>query len=262
HWMLERRRGAGRYELAHYLVQRGAHADIFLASALGLAARVRTLLEADASLLEQRTGQGEYGERPPSSYHIYFWTIGQNLSPMQVAAQFEQHETVDVMREFATPRQRFLHACAQAHAADAKRLLREHPALMRELSAEDQRALADAAWAGEVAAVGLMMELGFDPAVRGHDGGSALHCAAWEGSVGCVAAILRHERGRALINERDPHYGGTPLGWCVHGAANCGSPIADHAGVARLLLDAGAESVPVGDDVPESARAVLRDYAS
>jgi ankyrin repeat protein len=257
-WMLERRRGAGRYELARHLVERGARTDILLAAALGLTATLRTLLAADPSLLEQRTGRGEYGDRPPASYHIYFWSIGQNLSPLQVATQFEQHEAVAIMREYATPRQQFVHACAAARADDAQRLLREHPALVRELTTADHRSLADAAWAGYARAVELMMDLGFDPAVRGHDGGSALHCAAWEGSVGCVAALLRHARGRALIDDRDPHYDATPLGWCVHGAANCGSATADHAAVARMLLDAGATPVPVGDDVPGDVRAVVR----
>ena len=75
-WMLERARGAGRYELARYLVERGAHADIFLAAALGLTDRVRAMLASNPELLELRTGQGSYAEQPPSSSHIYTWTIG------------------------------------------------------------------------------------------------------------------------------------------------------------------------------------------
>jgi ankyrin repeat protein len=262
-WMLERIRGAGRYELARYLVERGAATDIFLAGALGLTGELRTMLERDPSLLDLRIGQGEYDARPPASWPIYFWSIGQNVSPMQAAAQFEQYGAVDVMRTFASPKRRFVEACVAARADDAKRLLHEYPALLRELSAVDQRALADAAWAGDVSAVEVMMELGFDPAVRGHDGGTALHCAAWPGAAGCVAAVLRHERGRALIIAHDAHYNATPLGWCVHGAANggsAGSSRPDHETVARMLLDAGAEPVPVGDDVPERVRAVVRGH--
>ncbi|HEY7860734.1 MAG TPA: hypothetical protein VIB98_04780, partial [Gemmatimonadaceae bacterium] len=71
-WMLDR--NAGRYELARYLVERGASADIFLAAALGLTDRVRAMLAGDPTLLELRTGQGSYGEQPPSSYHIYYWS--------------------------------------------------------------------------------------------------------------------------------------------------------------------------------------------
>ncbi len=75
-WMLDRHRGAGRYDLAQHLVERGATVDIFLAAALGLTSRVREMLMANPSLLGERTGQGAYGEQPPSSFHIYFWTLG------------------------------------------------------------------------------------------------------------------------------------------------------------------------------------------
>lgn len=259
-WMLERAHGAGRYELARYLVERGASTDVFLAAALGLTDELRAMLDADASLLELRTGQGEYSERPPSSYHIYFWTIGANLSPLQVAAQFEQREALEVMGTFASAKQRFLAACAAGRAGDARRLLRERSGLLEELTAEDQRALADAAWAPDPDAVELMLDLGFDPAVPGPHGGSALHCAAWVGSVAGVEALLRHAGGRALIDARDRTHGSTPLGWCVHGAQHCGHADADHPGVARLLLDAGAKPDHEHDHAPEPVRAVIREY--
>lgn len=103
-WMLERRRGAGRYDLARYLVERGATADVFLSVALGLSDRLRALLENEPRLLDVRTGEGEYGEKPPSSFHIYTWTLGQDLSPAAVAEQFEQAEALGVLREFEQSR--------------------------------------------------------------------------------------------------------------------------------------------------------------
>jgi ankyrin repeat protein len=249
-WMLDRARNTGRYDLAQYLVDRGASVDIFLAAALGLSDRLRAMLAADPSLLELRTAQGEYGEQPPGSYHIYFWTMGPNLSAMQVAEQFRQHEALDVLRSLATPRQRFLAACSAARADDARHMLRERPQQMDELTPAEHRALADAAWASDPAAVELMLELGFDPAAPGAHGGSALHCAAWKGSVAAVRAILRHTRGRALVHVRDATFGGTPLGWCWHGSENCGNPSGDYAAVARLLLEAGATPDPEWQDAP------------
>jgi hypothetical protein len=68
--------------------------------------------------------------------------------------------------------------------------------------------------------------------------GTALHCAAREGSVDCVAAI-RGIRG-APHRGAESTYQGTPLSWCAHGSVNCGSPRADHVAVARLLIAAGA----------------------
>jgi hypothetical protein len=257
-WMLERTRGAGRYDLARHLVERGASVDVFLAAALGLEEELRAMLTADPSLLELRTGQGEYGPKPPSSHHIYFWSIGQNLSPLQVAARFGEEGALRVMRAVATPRQRFLAAATAADADEARALLREWPDLVRQLTLADHRALPDAAWAADAPAVALMLELGFDPATPGHDGGTALHCAAWEASVECVRALLRDPRGRALIPLRDPSYGSTPLGWCLHGAQHRRSPTGDYPAVARLLVEAGARPDAGWEAAPEPVRAVLR----
>jgi ankyrin repeat protein len=141
-WMLDRRRGGGRFELARYLVERGASADIFLAAALGLTDRVREMLERDRGLLDLRTGQGEYGEKPPSSYHIYFWTIGDSFSPLDVAAQFEQQETLDAILSFASTLQRLLFACRSGDESAARAIVRDHPSIVRSMRPEDHRTLA------------------------------------------------------------------------------------------------------------------------
>ena len=255
-WMLDHRRGAGRYDLASYLVERGAHADIFLSTALGLTDRVRAMLEADRALLDLRTGRGEYGEKHPSSYHIYFWTIGDSRSPLDVAEQFEQRETAETMLEFASPLQRLQFACRAADEQLARAIVRQHPGIIESMSPADHRAIADAAWNGASRAVALMLELGFDPRVTGHDSGTPLHCAAWEGSPETVAALLRHPDARALVAIRDAHYGATPLGWCCHGSVH-GNPGHDHAGVAKLLLEAGAEPGEDALEASASVRAVI-----
>lgn len=258
-WMLERARGRGRYDLALYLVERGASVDIFLAAALGLTDVLQALLERDPSLQDLRTGQGEYGTSPPGSYHIYFWTIGPDRSPLQIAEQFGHRDALAVLRAAAGPRQRFLAACSAGDAETARAHLAERPGLMDELSASDRRVLADAAWAADLAAIALMLELGFDPAAVGHDGGTALHCASWVGSAPCVRALLDDLRGRALVGVRDATYGSTPLGWCVHGAQHCASPGGDYAAVARLLLGAGATPDPGWQDAPAAVRAVIEE---
>jgi ankyrin repeat protein len=251
-WMLDRRRGAGRYELARYLAARGAATDIFLAAALGLTDRARALLQADSGLLNLRTGRGEYGEKPPSSYHIYFWTIGDGLTALDVAAQFDHRETLDAMMGFASISQRLLAACRQGDEALAREIVREHPGIVASLTQDEQRVIADAAWNGNARAVALMLDLGFDPKVSGQDSGTPLHLAAWEGSAETVAVILRHPDASTLLALRDAHHGGTPLGWCCHGSLH-GNRSHDHAGVARLLLAAGA--VP-GDNTGEASPAV------
>jgi ankyrin repeat protein len=240
-WMI-----GDRPEIARYLVERGATPDIFLASALGLTDTVRAMVQSDSSVLQLRTSQGRYAEQPPSSYQIYQWTLGPNLSPLQVAARFGHLDTVKVMEQYATPAERLLLACHFGHGEEARAIVRENPGLLEGLAPMEQRALTDEAWAANVAAVELLLELGFDPAVpsaSGPTGGTALHCAAWEGSAGCVEAILRYPAGRALINARESTYNGTPLSWASHGSAH-GNPSHDHAGVAELLIAAGARIGP------------------
>jgi ankyrin repeat protein len=246
-WMLGDDSGSSRIELASYLVERGASADIFLAAALGLTERARALLESEPTLLSLRTSQGEYGEKPPSSFHIYQWTIGPNLTPLQVAAKFEREETLAVMQRFASPEETFLLACHRGDGEAARALVASDPGIVARLGPVDCRALTHEAWTANAPAVELMLELGFDPSLTsasGPTGGTALHCAAWEGSTECVAAILRRPAGRALLEVRDAVHGGTPLGWCCHGSVNCGSREADHAAVARMLLAAGARVEP------------------
>jgi hypothetical protein len=255
-WMLDQKRDAGRFDLARYLVDRGASVDIFLAAALGLSDRVRAMLRGNSKLLDLRTAQGDYGEKPPSSYHIYMWTIGDGRSPLDVAAQFEQQATVAVMLEFASPLQRLLLACRRADEAGARALLRENPGIIESMTPDDHRQITAAAWNGDARAIALMSDLGFDPRAEGHDGGTALHCAAWQGSAETVAVLLRRRDARELLTIKDSHYGATPLGWCFHGS-RFGNTNHDHAGVAKLLLEAGARPGPGPVEASPSVETVL-----
>lgn len=255
-WMLSRTRGAGRFAMAEYLASRGASTDIFLAAALGLGDRARAMLEADRGLLDLRTGQGEYGERPPGSYHIYFWTIGDSRSPLDVAVQFDQPAALETMLAFASPLQRLQTAARLGDEEQARAIVRQHPRIVESMPREAHRALADAAWNNAPRAVALMLDLGFDPRAPGHDSGTALHLAAWEGSVEVVTLLLGHPDASALLALRDTHYAATPLGWCCHGSLH-GNPSAGHADVARLLLAAGAVRGPDTDDASPAVLSVL-----
>ena len=254
-----------RLDIARYLVERGASADIFLIAALGLESRARDMLKKDPSLLSLRTGQGEYGEKGRSSYHIYLWTIGHNMTPLQAASRFRQRETVDAMRDFATAEQRLLLACHEGDAEEARTIVGENPGIVQRLTGDDRRALTDEAWSANAPAVELMLELGFDPSassVTGPGGGTALHCAAWEGSARCVAALLRYPAGRALIEVKDRRYGGTPFNWCCHGSRNAGNPKSDYGEVARLLIAAGAHVDPDKVEASDAVETVVQAMSS
>lgn len=251
-----------RNDVAKHLVERGASVDIFLAAALGLTTQARTMLEQDPSLLTLRTGQGQYAEKPPSSYHIYLWTIGHNMTPLQAASKFGQRETLAMMGRFASPEQKLLLACHDGDATEARALVRAHPGIVERLTGDDRRALTDEAWSANARAVELMLELGFDPAatsVTGPTAGTALHCAAWEGCVECVAALLRYPSGRALIEVKDRQYGGTPFNWCCHGSRNSEKPPAGYAEVARLLIGAGARVDPDSVEAPDEVVAAIQE---
>ena len=215
------------------------------------------MLTADPSLLDLRTNHGPYGQQPPSSFHIYTWTIGGDLSPMQVAAQFEQRDTLEAMRALAGPRQRLLAALEVGDTAAAHALLAAHPGMLDTLSDADRQVLPAAGWAANAAAVALMLELGFDPGITSEGGATALHNAAHRGAADCVRVILRHPAVTALLDLRETTYGATPLGWCVHGSGN--GPRGDHATVARLLLDAGASPEVNLTDASAGVRAVIEE---
>lgn len=233
-----------RVELARYLVERGATCDIFLAVVLGDVARARALVEHEPRLLTLRTGHGQYGEMPPSSHHIYYWTIGPNMTPLQAAARRGQADMMDVLLPIASPQQRLMAACETGDRTAARAIVRENPGIVESLGQQDRGALTDAAWNGNARAVELMLELGFDPAIAwgtNTSGGTALHCAAWQGSVACVQALLKHPSGRALLTVRDATHGGTPLDWCRHGAQQCGNRDADYAAVEQMLVAAASD---------------------
>jgi ankyrin repeat protein len=249
-WMLDRRRDAGRYALAQYLAERGATCDIFLAAALGRTADAVALLERDPALLDAHTSRGGYAAQPPSSDHIYTWGIGAHRAPLDVAAQFGHDETVAAMLRHATPTQQLWLACRRGDTDAALALASANPSLVASLTRADHRAVTDAAWNGDAAAVTTMLAIGLDPATPGQDGGTALHCAAWQGSADTVAVLLQHPSAAMLLTTLDTSHGQPPLGWCCHGSLN-GPRHGAYAQVARLLLEAGATPTPfdAADDV-------------
>jgi hypothetical protein len=85
------------------------------------------------------------------------------------------------MLPFATPVQRLQFACRRGDEETARRIVREYPSIIQSMAPEEHRIIADATWNGDARAVALMLDLGFNPRTPGHDSGTALHLAAWEG---------------------------------------------------------------------------------
>ncbi len=152
---------------------------------------------------------------------------------------------------------RFLAACAAADEAGARALLAGHPGLIQALSDADRCLLPEQAQRGDLAAVRLMLDLGWPVDVPGPWQASALNQAAFRGDVDMVALLLQHG---ARWHERNG-YCGTALGSCLHAGSN--EPVAggDYAGVLRLLLSDGAP-VPADDDgLDEAMAAVVAEFS-
>jgi hypothetical protein len=125
-----------------------------------------------------------------------------------------------------------------------------HPTVVASLTREQMRLLADKACGNDAAAVGLMLDLGFDAHVTGVDHIEPIRWGAFLGNAEMVRRLLAHD---PPIGRRDPQYHSTLLGWCIHGSLHGWQRhTGDFATTARLLLDAGETpdpaSLPTGRD--------------
>ena len=177
----------------------------------------------------------------------------------EVAAVLLRHGA----RDDADEVDHLLGACARADRTEAEAMVADHPDLMVRLAPDDQARLADLAESGELAAVRLMLELGFPPdARRGVDGGAALHAAAYMGRADVVRLLLEHG---AELESRDGQWRGTPLCWALVGSGEGprGRRPADWVETAEVLLEAGASprNVWVEAKPPsEEVAALLRSH--
>ena len=168
----------------------------------------------------------------------------------EVAAVLRRHGAVDD----ATGTDRFLFACLRADHADAHRQVTRHPELLGSLSSSQQAgAIMQAAEAGNTAAVGLMLDLGFPVDARGgEDGGTALHAAAYSGSASTARLLI--DRG-ADIEAHDTHWDSPPLDWAVVGSGErpVTNPRPDWVATVRLLIEAGAstQDITLSPDDPK-----------
>ena len=156
----------------------------------------------------------------------------------------------------------------QASRAEAEQILAADPGLPGRLTAEDHRALIEAADHGRAEAVLLMLDLGFPPDTRADpkaDGATALHAAAAAGSAAAVRLLL--DRG-ADLEARDTTWDDTPLGWALVGSGmRLGhDPDPDWVAAVRALIEAGASTEGIvlspDDQKPPSPEvaSLLRSY--
>src|SRR5580700_3250022 len=252
-------------DVARFLLQRGATADIFLASALGDVALAEKLVTRDRGCLAHRIGKPP--EFPPIGHEgrggtIYQWTLHFNSYPHQIALLKGRQAMFDYLYAESDLKTRLLVNCVLARRAQAEAIANTDPEIVRDLPDVDRELVAKYCWETNTnfAAVKLMLDLGFPVShpERSH-GYTPLHNAAWAGSGELVELLIA--RGHP-VDIRDPAFAATPLGYALHDClVEKRHPEGDFARVVKALLEAGSplEGVkyPTGDAAVDE---VLRAY--
>lgn len=223
-----------RTPVCQRLLERGAIADIFMAAWLGDRPLAERLVDVDPSCLAARINEPGYTAVPP--FNIYCWTIGFQRSPHDVARSRGHDQLLAWLTERSPLRVRLLDAAASGNEAAAGAALSEDPSVVRSLTPAEHGQLAQAIFYGRAAPAKLMLDLEFDPAGPGVDGGSALHAACWRGNVGLVDRLV----AQVSVELRDPTHGSTPLGWTAFGSVHCADPNGDYVAIVDRLVAAGA----------------------
>jgi ankyrin repeat protein len=232
-----------RPDVCRRLLERGATPDIFMAARLGDPALATRLLAADPTAAGAHVNEPGYAPVPP--FNIYCWTLGFGVSPQAVARTYGHAHVAAVLEANSSPRDLLRVAVSAGDADRARALLREHPSLLPSLSRQEHGHLAGAIFHEAFAAANLMLDLGFDPAAPGVDGGTALHAACWVGNVPMVERLLAH--GGVPIDARDPTHQSTLLGWAAFGSVHRRARGADYPAVAERLVAAGADIAAIGN---------------
>jgi ankyrin repeat protein len=155
---------------------------------------------------------------------------------------------------------RFVGACMRGDRAAAVNMKAADPALPGRLTQAEQAAIVHAAEAGNEPAVSLMLDLGFPIGVRRDDGATALHAAAYAGSVPVVRLLIN--RG-ADLEALDGQFESPALGWALVGSRHRPqtSPHPDWVTTVRALIEAGAstQDLTLSPDDPTGPSAEVAD---
>jgi hypothetical protein len=196
---------------------------------------VRLLLEAGA---DPRRYADDDGAPASAAYEAVQSGCSAELLDLLLA----RHGAVDD----STDTDRFLAACQRADQAAVTEQLAQDPGLPARLGeAEHAAALIRAAETGHIAALALMLDLGFGVGAHGGDnGGTALHAAAYAGSADAVRLLL--DRG-ADVDARDETWDSHPVVWAAIGSSEARDliPHPDWASTVQALLEAGANAADV-----------------
>ncbi len=257
-----------RAEVARFLVSRGAKTDLMMAVALGDVALALRHLDEDPGSIRMRISHEWFPmiDNAKNGGHIYQWAIGFYLSVFQVARKFGRDEVLALLNERAGNVDRLLDALWTGDLTEADALLAAQPRIVADGGPDVWRHVADAARYNNTELVAAMLARGFPVTSTGQHESTPLHFAAFHGNDAMVREVLRYD---PPLEARDRDFGGTAMGWAIHGSMEPWPGISsDRYGEAvRVLLEAGAafreEAFPVGhDDIDAALRAHLFEGAA
>jgi ankyrin repeat protein len=231
-------------EVSRFLLEIGGQPDIFVATALGDSALIARLISKDPHCVAHRIGRLPefpplgYEKRGGT---ILQWALAFNSYPHQIALAKGRADLFDLLHHASDPQTRLLVCCVLARREEAEEIVREQPGIVAALADADLELMPRYCWETNInyEAVRLMLDLGFPIAQteRSH-GYSSLHNAAWAGDVGLVDLLL--SRGHP-VDLRDPVYNATPLGFALHDClVEKRHPEGEFAQVVESLLKAGS----------------------
>src|SRR6185503_8559690 len=225
-----------RQEIARYLVRRGCHTDILMATALGDEQVVRAHLDRDPQCIRMRVSP-EYFPMigGKSGGTIYQWTLGWHVSAHQVAKRFGRKEIFELLMERSPAALKVITACWLGDEAMVNSL----QGTPVQFSEEDRRQVAHAARNNNLIALRLMLAVGLPVTGRSQHNATPLHWAAWHGNAEMTRQILAHN---PPLEDAANDFNGTPLRWAIHGSENgWHRQTGDYRATVEALITAGAK---------------------
>ena len=231
-------------EKCRHLIQRGATPDIFLACALGDRELVELVIREEPDCLSSVIGKCCHTSPvdPRAHLHIYAWKLLGARTPLDVARNFNHMELYRELLHRVDEVQKFLAACWDANEPMARQLIDDYPDMLERLDEDQTRLLGRAAWDGKRDAVELMLQIGFDPHLKGDEESTPLDRASFHGFREIVELLLQYDESPPL--QETNRFGGVPLSCCAYGATHSWKQNTDHIGTAKALIGAGAKVDP------------------
>lgn len=169
------------------LLEHGAKPDIFAAVVLDDPSLLQQVIATDPSAFNAHVGMPPFVTTKSNGGHIYAYKLGSRKSPMQVAIERNCSAVLEILLNRASPLEQLVAAAWAGDETTVTELLRKHPNLEIGPAAS---AITEAAQAGKVETVRILLNAGFDPTTTGMDSGTALHLAAWHGREEVVRLLI------------------------------------------------------------------------